>query len=198
MTLGEFQRGGGERVRPHVIGRRVDEIAPHDDGADDPREAGRVDAFGRAKPRALGLWRDITGKAIARQKESQRRRFKVGGRVVEAIDARRQQRRELAREKRVALTRSLRLDAEQHALQRAVFAGLPAAIGRAFPRSRKPARRRARARTIPPHWLPNPPRRENQSGSPRAFLPPDRYRQPFRLLAISSPAPRIGTNAAPR
>ncbi len=124
VTLGEFERGAGKRLRPHVVGRRVDEIAPHDDGADDPREAGGVDAFGRAKPRALGLWRDITRKAIARQKEGQRRRLRVRGRAVEAIDAGRQQRRELAREERVALARSMRLDAEQHALQRAVFAGL--------------------------------------------------------------------------
>jgi hypothetical protein len=60
---------------------------------------------------------------LARQKEGQRRRFRVRGRAIEAIDARRQLRRELAREERVARTRSVRLDAEQHALQRAVFAG---------------------------------------------------------------------------
>jgi len=67
MLRRERQSSGFERLRVHVIGGGVDEIAPENDAARDPLHAGGIDAIGNAKPRGIAVIGLVAVETIAGQ-----------------------------------------------------------------------------------------------------------------------------------
>ena len=67
MLRRERQGGGFERLRVHVIGGGVDEIAPKNDAARDPLHALGIDAIGNAKPWGIAVIGLVAVETIAGQ-----------------------------------------------------------------------------------------------------------------------------------
>ncbi len=129
-------RGCLELGRPHVVGRRVDQVAGEPDRLRDAGQVGAVEAGDELKPHLLGLGLAL-GLAIAREaigseRKSERRQARVVRRIGEPVGARRQQGGERARPQQILGLVVRVLEPEQHARQRAVGAGqqeVPAGLG---------------------------------------------------------------------
>ena len=109
------ERSFGERLRTHVVGRRVDQISPQRDGGCDTLDARAVNLFGRAKTRRFALGRLVAREGIGRQKKRQRRLSRRLDAIAKTIKAHRQRSRELSGKKRIARLRLLSLGAEENA-----------------------------------------------------------------------------------
>ena len=106
-------------LRPHVVRRRVDQIAPHRDRRGDPLETHGVDARRRAEPRLLRRLRAITDELVGGEEKGERRGARIVRRALESVDAARQG-GELAGKKGIDAARARGLDAEDHARQPAL------------------------------------------------------------------------------
>ncbi len=81
-------------IRPHVIGRRVDEIACKRGCVGDPRDICDINAIGGHQPDLRRIGFPVAAEAIAAEREGKRSQACVARRHVgEAIDPRRQQAR---------------------------------------------------------------------------------------------------------
>ena len=112
---GERHGGRFERVGVHVIGRRVDEIAPERHGRGERLDPRQVDIAGRHELRLSVLFLLVAVEAISGERPAEQCERRVMRRVGEAVDARRQHARQLAWQKRVAKARRLAFEAEQNA-----------------------------------------------------------------------------------
>jgi len=102
MFRAESERGFGERFRPHVVGRRIHEIAPEGDGAGDALDARAVDALRRAQTRRFALTRLVAREGIGRQKERQRRLRRRVDAIAKSVEPLGQRSRELSGKERIA------------------------------------------------------------------------------------------------
>ncbi len=111
----ERQRRFGQSLRPHVIRRRIDEVAAQGDSGGDAFDARAVNALRGAEPRLLVLGRLVAGKRIGGEQEGERRLRRRRDARAEAIKPRRQCGRELAGKKRIARLGFFSLGAEEDA-----------------------------------------------------------------------------------
>ena len=116
-------RGLRQLFRPHVVGRRVDEVAREAGRFRHPRDVGGIDAVRRHQPDVGPFCLAVAAEAVAAEREGERGEARVMRRVGEAIDAGRQQAGQGAGPERVARFAGLVLEAEQHLRDRAVGRG---------------------------------------------------------------------------
>ena len=102
--------------RAEVVRRRVDEVAREGDALGDAREVGAVEAVRDFEPDLLGLSLAVARKAIASERDGERREPRIMGRVGETIGPGRQQVGEPAGEEQVLLA-VLVFEAEQYAAE---------------------------------------------------------------------------------
>ena len=111
---GELLRGRGQLLRPHVVGRRVDEVARQHRGIRHAIDLGGVDAVRRHQPDVGAVRLAVTGEAVAAEREGERRQSCIVRCIGKAIGARRQQARQCARPERIARSGTVVLEPEQH------------------------------------------------------------------------------------
>ena len=129
-AAGNLLRGGFELLRPHVVRRRVDEIARQRCRLGKAVQLRGIDTVGRneAHVRRLGL--AIAAEAVAAEREGERGEPDIVRRIGEAVGARRQQAGQGARPERIAVPGVVVLDAEQHLRDAAVGSGKDQAAAR--------------------------------------------------------------------
>ena len=154
MLLGERAGGLFQFGRPHVVGRRVDEIARQRHAFDDAGEIVAVDAVGQHQPHVARFRLAVAGELIGAEREGERGEPRVMRRIGEAVGARRQQAGQLPRPEQVFHRLVGVFQAEQNAGQFAVrrrhgeiASGLGLDIrrrARMSARGRRPSRSRCR------------------------------------------------------
>ena len=130
VLLGERPRRGFQLIRPHVVRRRIDQVARQGDAFGNAAEVVAIDSVRHGQPHIARLALAIAGELIGAGREGQRREPRVVRRIGEAVDAGRQGVDQLAGPERVEHVAGA-FDAEQNAGELAVelrqqqqFAGL--------------------------------------------------------------------------
>ena len=99
---------------PHLVGRRVDEIACHQGRFGDPDDVCDVDALGRHEPDLGRLGFAVTSEPIAAERKGEHRQSRIVRRIGETVDAGRQQMGQCTRTKQIARPAVRIFEAEQH------------------------------------------------------------------------------------
>ena len=123
VSCGKAARGLLEFGRAEIVGRRVDQIARERDALGDAREVSTVEALGNFKPRPIRLGLAIACELVGTEREGERGKARIMRCVGEAVGAGRKQAGQAAGEEAILLRPIGRLDAEQHAGERAIRAG---------------------------------------------------------------------------
>jgi hypothetical protein len=133
-------------LRPHVVRRRIDEVAGKAGCIRHPDDVGRVDAVGRHQSHIARIGAAIAAESIASEREGQRRKAAVVRRVGEAIEGRRQQAGQRTGPERIAGFAGRLLQPEQDVGDLSIGAGQCQAgaglTGKAVGRGELPGRRR--------------------------------------------------------
>ncbi len=123
MLRGERQGGGFKRLRVHIVGGRIDEIAPENDTARDSLDPRGIDTVRNTQLRMIPAPFFVAVKAIGRQKPGERGKGRIMRAVGEAVEAGRQRRRQLARKQKIAGTGLDAFDCKEDSGDLAIWAG---------------------------------------------------------------------------
>ena len=124
MVLRQRQRRRLQRIRPHVVGGGVDEIAGHADGLRHALEPRAVEALRQGEARLLARNRLVAREAIGRERPTQSREFQsfdFAGRRLESPGSLWQEGRKLSGRKAVSPRASIL--SKEHADDRAAGPG---------------------------------------------------------------------------